>query len=103
MECKQNIPCKTRTGLTPFISLRTKWIVKNQGTTEKNSDIDKKGAVVIWGGLGFQRKITSHKAVFIEFRIEKYMEYIGFCSPTLGGMYIPFTVFNKMLVFNVKF
>jgi hypothetical protein len=100
---KGNFTPYLKAGLTPFFPLRTKWYIEYQGTTEASYDIKEKTAtLIIWGGVGFQRKISADNSLFIEFRLEKFSDYIGFHGPN-GPTYIPSAVLNKMLVFGIQF
>ncbi|MEX2232151.1 MAG: hypothetical protein WD824_08325 [Cyclobacteriaceae bacterium] len=90
-------------GLTPFLPLKTKWIIGYQGHSEIEYDVKEKTAsLVFWGGIGFQRKINARQALFLDFRMEKLIDYIGFYGPN-GATNIPSSVLNKMLVFGFNF
>lgn len=99
---KQALTPYLRGGLTPFIPLRGNWTIRYQGTTEADYDVEEKTAsLVYWGGLGFEQ-VLGNKSFFMELRVEKFIDYIGFYGPN-GATNIPSSVFNKMVVFGVNF
>lgn len=89
-------------GLTPFFPIRTRWTIGYQGNNEVSYNMGKTGSLVFWGGIGFERRINYQQALFLEFRMEKLVDYLGFIGPN-GPTNIPSTVFNKMLVLGVNF
>ena len=92
-----------KAGLTPFLPIKAKWTIEYNGRTEGDFDIDEKTAsLVYWGSLGFERKLMGTKRAFVELRIEKFIDYIGFHGPE-GATNIPSTVINKMLVCGYSF
>lgn len=100
---KRGIVPFVRAGLAPFFLLRGTWSIGYQGNTELSFIIDSKDApVVFWGGLGLEKRINAQKALFIEFRIDKFVDFVGFYGPN-GLTNNPSTVINSMLVFGIYF
>jgi hypothetical protein len=100
---KGNFTPYLKAGITPFFPLRTSWRIEYLGTTEASYDIKEKTAtLILWAGVGFQKKISGDNFLFVEVRVEKFSDYIGFHGPN-GPTYIPSAVLNKMLVFGIQF
>lgn len=92
-----------RAGLLPFFPIDGHWSIYHQGTSEAEFNIGEKTAsLVYWGGLGVEKRIRRMKSAFVEFRMEKFDDYIGFYGPN-GPTNIPSTLLNKLLVFGMNF
>lgn len=92
-----------RGGLSALFTLKGTWAIEYQGTREHEFDINQKNAsLAYWGALGFQKRIPEGKGLFVEFRLEKIGDYIGFYGPS-GASYLPSNVTNKMVVFGFNF
>jgi hypothetical protein len=89
--------------MTALFPVNHNWKIQHEGRTEHEFDIQtKRLPLTYWGALGFEKKITSTHAAYLEFRIEKIRNPLNFHGPE-GATGITSSISNKMIIFGFYF
>ncbi len=92
-----------RAGMTALFPLNHNWKIQYQGVTEHEFNIEvNRLPLTYWGAIGFEKKISSKHAAYLEFRMEKIKNPLNFYGPE-GATGITSSVSNKMVIFGFYF